>query len=153
LPWKEQAILGASLIVAAIVLDRISHSHLITLALVAISMFSTLRYAYFRITQTWDGITSSAHLDQWDTIFVLVLLFAEFYAFITLALGYFQTLRPLRRRPLPLAGDPQTWPTVDVFVPTYNEPLSVVRTTVFGALALDYPSDKLRVFVLDDGRR
>jgi cellulose synthase (UDP-forming) len=153
LPWKEQAILGASLIGAAILLDRISTSHLITLALIAISMFSTLRYGYFRVTQTWDGITSSRHLYQWDTIFVVVLLFAEFYAFITLALGYFQTLRPLRRRPVPLAGDPQTWPTVDVFVPTYNEPLSVVRTTVFGALALDYPVDKIKVFVLDDGRR
>jgi cellulose synthase (UDP-forming) len=153
LPWREQAILGGGLIAAALLLDRISHSHVVTLGLIAISLFSTLRYGCFRVTQTWEGITSSGHLYQWDTIFVLVLLLAEFYAFVTLALGYFQTLRPLKRRPVPLAGDPHTWPTVDVFVPTYNEPLSVVRATVLGALALDYPADKIKVFVLDDGRR
>ena len=44
-------------------------------------------------------------------------------------------------------------PTVDVFIPTYNEPLDVLERTIVGALALDYPKDKLRVYVLDDGRR
>ncbi|WP_085026594.1 glycosyltransferase [Ensifer aridi] len=44
-------------------------------------------------------------------------------------------------------------PTVDVFIPTYNEPLDVLERTIVGALALDYPKDKLKVYVLDDGRR
>src|SRR5439155_8787402 len=86
-------------------------------------------------------------------VFVLVLIVAEFYAFVTLFLGYFQTVRPLRRRPLPLPSDPRTWPTVDVFIPTYDEALNVVRATILGALEMEYPPDKLRVFVLDDGRR
>jgi cellulose synthase (UDP-forming) len=42
---------------------------------------------------------------------------------------------------------------VDVFIPTYNEPLEVVRPTVLAALALDWPADKLRVYILDDGKR
>src|SRR5207237_10276190 len=130
-----------------------SRARLVTMALMAMSVFSSFRYGYFRVIQTWYGVTSAGHVHQWDTVFVLLLLFAEFYAFATLALGYFQTLRPLRRPPVPLTGNPNSWPTVDVFIPTYNESLSVVRATVLGALALDYPSTKIRVFVLDDGRR
>src|SRR5260370_32954529 len=68
-------------------------------------------------------------------------------------LGYFQTLRPLKRPPLPLDGDPADWPHVEVLVPTYNEPLHVVRATVIGAKAMDYPAEKMRVLLLDDGRR
>jgi cellulose synthase (UDP-forming) len=82
-----------------------------------------------------------------------MLLAAEFFAFSTLILGYFQTLRPLKRPPLPLEGNSATWPTVDVLVPTYNEPLHVVRGTVLAAMAMQYPRGKMRVLLLDDGRR
>jgi cellulose synthase (UDP-forming) len=44
-------------------------------------------------------------------------------------------------------------PTVDVFIPTYNEPLSVLERTIVGALGLKYPKEKLKIYVLDDGRR
>jgi cellulose synthase (UDP-forming) len=153
LGWREQAIAGGVLIAAAAAISSASDSPTVTLALMIVSLFSTLRYAFWRVTQTWDGITSAGHLHQWDTVLVLLLLSAEFYAFATLALGYFQTLRPLRRRPLPLDADPREWPTVDVFIPTFNEPLRLVRSTVLGALALDYPADRLRIVVLDDGGR
>jgi len=152
LEWKEQTILGVVLIFLAILLNA-SRSGTVTIALMAISTFCTLRYGYWRVIRTWEGITSFGHQRQWDTVFVLLLLFAEIYAFATLVLGYFQTLRPLRRRPLPLSNDVRQWPSVDVFIPTYNEPLSVVRATVFASLAIDYPQDKLNVFILDDGRR
>jgi len=152
LEWKEQTILGGVLIVWAIVLNS-SRSGAVTVSLMAISAFCTLRYGYWRVMRTWEGITSFGHQHRWDTVFVLLLLFAELYAFATLLLGYFQTLRPLRRRPLPLTGDVRQWPSVDVLIPTYNEPLSVVRATVVASLAMDYPEDKMRVFILDDGRR
>jgi cellulose synthase (UDP-forming) len=42
-------------------------------------------------------------------------------------------------------------PTVDVFIPTYNEPIEVLEKTITGALCLDYPN--VKVWVLDDGRR
>ncbi len=53
----------------------------------------------------------------------------------------------------PFARRAQSWPTVDVFIPTYNEPLSVVRPTVLAAMALDWPADRFKVYLLDDGRR
>ena len=48
------------------------------------------------------------------------------------------------------ARDAADLPTVDVFIPTYNEPLDVLERTIVGALALDYPKDKLKIYVLDD---
>jgi cellulose synthase (UDP-forming) len=153
LAWQEQAIFGALLMLLGIYLNTCSRSISVTMILMTISVFSTLRYGYWRVIQTWEGITSAGHIYQWDTIFVLLLLSAEFFAFSTLILGYFQTLRPLNRQPQPLTGNPANWPTVDVLVPTYNEPLHVVQATVIAARALNYPPDKMRVVLLDDGGR
>jgi len=153
LTWEEQAITGGALIVLALVLNGISRSITVTMLLMTFSVFSTLRYGYWRVIQTWEGVTSAGHIHRWDTVFVLLLLVAEFFAFSTLLLGYFQTLRPLKRPPLPLSGHPADWPTVDVLIPTYNEPLHVVQGTVLAAMAMNYPPDKLRVLLLDDGRR
>jgi cellulose synthase (UDP-forming) len=43
------------------------------------------------------------------------------------------------------------WPTVDVFITCYNEPVEIVEQTTKAALAMDYPTTKLCVYVLDDG--
>ncbi len=40
--------------------------------------------------------------------------------------------------------------TVDVYIPTYNEPPDLLRGTISAALALDYPHE---TYVLDDGNR
>ncbi|WP_430682700.1 glycosyltransferase [Leptolyngbya sp. AN02str] len=42
-------------------------------------------------------------------------------------------------------------PTVDVLIPTYNEPEFIVRRTVIGCQALNYPTKQ--VYVLDDTQR
>ncbi|MCK1493318.1 glycosyltransferase [Bradyrhizobium sp. 180] len=42
-------------------------------------------------------------------------------------------------------------PLVDIFITTYNERLEVLERTIVGAKAVHFP--RLRVFVLDDGRR
>jgi cellulose synthase/poly-beta-1,6-N-acetylglucosamine synthase-like glycosyltransferase len=45
------------------------------------------------------------------------------------------------------------YPTVEVFIVTYNEPLSVLEPTIIACVNMDYPGEKLRVMVLDDGKR
>jgi cellulose synthase (UDP-forming) len=45
----------------------------------------------------------------------------------------------------------ESLPSVDVYIPTYDEQLEVLEKTITGALCLDYPNAK--VWVLDDGRR
>ena len=44
-------------------------------------------------------------------------------------------------------------PTVDVFVPTYSENAEILERTIRAALALDYPRDRLKIWLLDDGKR
>jgi cellulose synthase (UDP-forming) len=48
---------------------------------------------------------------------------------------------------------PDALPPVDVWIATYNEEWPILEKTVVGALNLDYPKYKLRIYVLDDGRR
>lgn len=42
-------------------------------------------------------------------------------------------------------------PSVDIYIPTYDESMEVLEKTLTGALCLDYPNYK--TWVLDDGRR
>lgn len=46
---------------------------------------------------------------------------------------------------------PSQLPVVDIYIPTYNEPMDVLEKTITGTLCLDYPN--FLVWVLDDGRR
>ncbi len=67
-------------------------------------------------------------------------------------LGYFQVVWPLNRQPVPLPKDMSLWPSVDL-VPTYNEDLNVVKNTIYASLGIDWPKDKLNIWILDDGGR
>ncbi|NEO83779.1 MAG: glycosyltransferase [Spirulina sp. SIO3F2] len=49
--------------------------------------------------------------------------------------------------------DGQYQPTVDVLIPTYNEPPEVLRRTIIGCQAMDYPEAKKAIYLLDDKRR
>jgi cellulose synthase catalytic subunit (UDP-forming) len=152
--WSEQAVLGILTIGLTLALNSVSDSEVITLALMFASMLATARYAYWRYVTTVQIVTDPSHHVAWiDLTFMVILLSAETYAWVVLYLGYIQSARPLHRPPVPLPRDFEQWPHVDVLIPTYNEPLAVVRSTAFAALNIDYPADKLHVYVLDDGRR
>ncbi|MEA0983651.1 glycosyltransferase, partial [Salmonella enterica] len=84
---------------------------------------------------------------------VLILLFSETSPWIVLVLGYFQVVGPLNRQPVPLPKEMSQWPTVDIFVPTYNEDLTVVKNTIYASLGIDWPNDTLNSCILDDGGR
>jgi cellulose synthase (UDP-forming) len=126
---------------------RLLPGRYVTQMLIVLSLVASSRYLYWRLTET-------IAFDNWVSGFFGVGLFlAELYAWLVLVLGYFQTAWPLGRKPAPMNPDSSTWPSVDIYIPTYNEPLKVVRTTVFAAMAIDWPKDKINVYVLDDGRR
>ncbi len=152
--WPQQAVCGLLTLLMALALARSSDSYLVTLTLMMMSMFCTFRYGYWRISTTIQFFRDPAnHWGLIDAFFIFCLLLAESYAFVILFLGYFQTIWPLRRAPIVLPDDEEEWPHVDVLIPTYNEPLEVVRYTSLGALNMDWPADKLHVYILDDGRR
>ncbi|PHK93650.1 cellulose synthase catalytic subunit (UDP-forming) [Pseudoroseomonas rhizosphaerae] len=144
-PMEQLALAGAGLLIFLAV-SRVPGRGAMFF-LMALSSLMSLRYLYWRLTETLDygGFIG--------TFLGTGLLLAEIYAVIALLLSYFQQLWPLERRPVPLPPDPAEWPVVDVFIPSYNEPLEVVRPAVFGAMAMDWPREKLNVYILDDGRR
>jgi cellulose synthase (UDP-forming) len=115
--------------------------------MVMFSISATSRYVFWRIAYTINTDSTT------DLIFALMLVGAEIYAWIVLLLGYLQTAWPLKRKPVILPEDTSTWPTVDLFIPSYNEDLAVVKPTVLAALGIDWPRDKLNIVILDDGRR
>lgn len=142
----EQALLGLLLWAVALLIRRASGLS-ISLLLIMLSLYASTRYLWWRIVYTlkWD--------DPLDLAWGLLLLSAEAYTWLMLLLGYFQSARPLKREPVALPADSRDWPCVDIYIPTYNEPMSVVMPTVVAALALDWPRHKFSVYVLDDGRR
>src|ERR1700728_218940 len=154
LTWPQQILLGILTVALVIWLDRSSSSYLITLTLLLVSIFSTFRYGYWRYATTIRFLFAPGSLSsKLDAFFIALLLFAETYAFVILFLGYLQTLWPLRRTPVPLPDNPAEWPAIDLLIPTYNEPLSVVKYTALAAMNIDWPADKLNVYILDDGKR
>ena len=118
-----------------------------TVLLISISLLATSRYMYWRVTMT---LGSASGLEGWLAIGLLV---AEVYTWVVLLLGYLQNVQPLRRPLAALPARRADWPSVDVFIPTYNEPLAVVKPALLAALQLDWPADRLTVYLLDDGRR
>jgi cellulose synthase (UDP-forming) len=146
LELREQVNLSGMLFVVALIVARSRH-RASTLMLMVIATTMSARYLAWRV-----GATMSVE-SSLDLLLSAALLFAELYAFLVLVLGYFQISRPIARKPLALPADVRDWPAVDVLIPTFNEPLEVVRATILAAQALDWPQDKLHIFVLDDGNR
>ncbi|WP_437889369.1 UDP-forming cellulose synthase catalytic subunit [Phytobacter sp. V91] len=119
----------------------------VSIIMVVMSVLLSTRYMYFRLTQT-------LHFNsEIETILGMGLFLAEVYVWVMLLLSYLQTMWPLKREIVPLPDDMSKWPTVDVYIPTYNEPLDVVRDTVLAAQCIDYPRDKMNIYLLDDGKR
>ena len=144
--FASQCFFAGGCFVAALILRK-QAGRLAAVLLIGLSLTASLRYMYWRLTSTLG-------FETWlDSIFGYGLLAAELYALVVLILGYLQTAWPLRRKPALMDAPPSEWPTVDVFIPSYNETLDIVKLTIFAAQAIDWPRDKLRVHVLDDGRR
>lgn len=143
LPTVVQFYVGAIAIVAIAVVGRRLPQY--RLAVLIASATMSARYLYWRLTETINFASPAA-------IFVSCLLMAaELYAVLVLLLGFFQSVETIERDPLPLPDDPGQWPSIDVYVPSFNESVDVLLPTLIGCKAMDYPRKK--VYLLDDGRR
>ncbi|OAP36476.1 Curdlan synthase [Sinorhizobium glycinis] len=115
-----------------------------------------LRYMLWRFTETVLPYPNDGANFYWVwLVFIVELLaFSEVVLFLILMSRHIDRSAEADQRASAFFAQPDSkLPSVDVFIPTYNEPLDVLERTIVGALALDYPKDKLTVYVLDDGRR
>lgn len=111
--------------------------------ILAVTLLLYVRYLLWRgvytlNTEDWAALTVSA-----------IVYLAEAYGLVQLMFFTFQAWKPIERQSPPL----HRHPTVDVLVTVVNEPLDILRRTLVGCVSQDYPADKYKVYVLDDGAR
>ncbi|WAJ28799.1 UDP-forming cellulose synthase catalytic subunit [Antarcticirhabdus aurantiaca] len=148
LPVSLQAQLFAVLFVLGVmvVLKVFDLGGVWRLVALALGTSIVLRYVYWRTTSTLPPVNQ---LENFIPGFLLYL--AEMYSVFMLALSLFVVAAPVPPRPsrgLPADLRP---PTVDVFIPSYNEPPKLLANTIASALAMNYPADRFTVWLLDDG--
>jgi cellulose synthase (UDP-forming) len=128
------------------------------LRLVIIGILSAfwVRYMLWRFFSTTLPIPMPTGLGLWIwfCFFIEIMTTIESFIFYvtlmrhtdrkTQADNYEKALRNLPAEQLPV---------VDVFLPTYNEGIEVMERSILGCLHIDWPKDKLKVWVLDDGNR
>ena len=118
------------------------------LMVMLLAAFISVRYHAWRIFYTLPSVSSPGFVPG------LLVYLAEVLTFVSFLLGLFVNIRPapsrmaaIRLPPLP----PERVPTVDVYVPTYNEEPELLRTTLLATIQIDYPAGRHTVYLLDDG--
>ncbi|MEB2309844.1 MAG: glycosyltransferase [Candidatus Brocadiaceae bacterium] len=96
-----------------------------------------LYYLIYRIRYT---------INPESLILSLSFFYAEAHGFLALFLFFFQIWQPAQRK----APPPNFGLTVDVYIPTYNEDISILRKTALGCVNMRYPHT---TYILDDGNR
>ncbi len=106
----------------------------------------------------WRSLSTLNLSSTIEALFSLLVFFNEVIACFSFFLGKTQSIlstdqqRRQEADQLSQAILNRTYlPSVDVLIPTYNEPEFVVRRTAVGCLAMDYPNKQ--VYILDDTRR
>jgi len=111
-----------------------------------LGLFLSSVYIFWRIFYTLPDIRT------FDFIFAFMLIFFE-----TIALGQNFVLRMLfSRHESVLVERTHPFiekPLVDIIISTYNEPEDILKRTIVGCLNIDYPEDKLKIYMGDDGNR
>lgn len=134
-------LLGAMTIIKLLRLDGNWRLLLLTFGTIIV-----LRYAFWRTTSTLPPI------EQWgDFIPGFILYLCEMYCILMLFLSLFVVIRPMPRHVSMRLPKDEPVPTVDVFIPTYNEDYELLAGTLAAARSLDYPEDRFTVWLLDDG--
>lgn len=117
---------------------------------VGILLMLTIRYI------VWRSLSTLNLSNPVNGTFSLGLFFLEM---LMLSSGLIQMFLMLNLKQRPWEADEKAvavqqgtfTPSVDILVPTYNEPLFILRRTIIGCQALEYPHKT--IYLLDDTRR
>ena len=107
----------------------------------AFLLFLSEAYALHSITIAWSHPTVTSILHLIGVVWITGVL----------SLGIANQFWPRDNRVAPpRAAD---LPEVAAVIPTYGEPIEVLEPVVQSLVALDYPTEKLRIYITDDGHR
>jgi cellulose synthase (UDP-forming) len=142
---QAQLIAGLAVLAMMMVLKLVRPHGIWRLIALAFGTAIVMRYVYWRSTGTLPPLNQPENF-----IPGFLLYLAEMYSVMMLGLSLFVVASPLRPRPAkPVSAD--RLPTVDVFIPTYNEDAGLLANTMAAAKGMDYPADRVKVWLLDDG--
>ena len=147
LSLSGQFIVGFGSVLALLICKRITHftKPPLRFLFVLLSVFVNIRYLIWRTTET---LIYESLFDFAGTILIYL---AEIHAVAIHFLSIFVNIWPQETKVMPLPEETSRYPSVDVFIPTYNEPHEIVKITAAAARHIDYPQDRLTVHILDDG--
>jgi len=140
-----QAMLGVVAVLLVMILKPFTTNIAARMALVGVASVVVLRYWFWRVTATLPEPELSASF-----VFAVLLLVVETYSILVFFLGGFITADPLERG-LPPKVELENLPTVDILVPSYNEPVEMLSITLSAAKNMVYPASRRRVVLCDDG--
>lgn len=134
------------LIVALLLFLRVlPHRGLMRILFVGLAVFVVLRYL------NWRTFYTLGYHDVLSFAGAIALYLAEVYGIVMFLISIFVNIRPIQREPVPLPDNPDALPSVDVFIPTYNEEVDLVKITLVAATEMRYPAHKRNIYLLDDG--
>lgn len=92
----------------------------------------------------------------WVLLYAIILWVCEVISNLTAYITIiFRMLPPKKELKMDLHQVLDTWqvPDVDVLIATHNEDRDLLEKTVNGATYMNYPKDKLHIYICDDGNR
>ncbi|EJN10291.1 UDP-forming cellulose synthase catalytic subunit [Herbaspirillum sp. YR522] len=141
-----QGVMAGSAVALMLLMRSFGYVRRLRVFFLLVSSFLLLRYLWWRTFNTlaYDNVA--------DFVFMAMLYLAEVYGISVALLSFFVNVHPLKRDPVPLDLRPGKLLTVDVLIPTYNEPTELLEITLRAALDMRYPqASHVRVYLLDDG--
>jgi cellulose synthase (UDP-forming) len=140
-----QALIGVTGLSAIFLLRSFVNSRIWRLTMLGIASIIVMRYWFWRLFDTLP-----APDDHLSFAAAAVLFAVETYLIGVFFLSCFIVSDPVdHRRPSPMKV--RDLPTVDVLIPSYNEPLDLLAVTLAAARNMSYPSPLLNVVLCDDG--
>jgi cellulose synthase (UDP-forming) len=138
--------LGVFAVVAVAALKPFANRHILArFLLLAIASAVVMRYWFWRVSETLPAPENPVSYT------IAIALFAvETYAIFVFFISSFITADPVNRT-LPPKVAAADLPTVDILVPSYNEPTEMLAVTLSAAKNMHYPPLKRTVVLCDDG--
>ncbi|MCJ2054086.1 UDP-forming cellulose synthase catalytic subunit [Methylobacterium sp. J-070] len=144
-PTAQLALCGAAgggMVVLWLLFPRRGLARMLFLAL---GTTVVIRYVYWRLTGTLPALDDPVSFGLG-----VVLALAELYCVLILTVSLIINVEPLARGAAPTLPEAEL-PTVDIFIPSYNESVEILGVTLAAARNLDYPAGRACVWLLDDG--
>jgi len=142
---QAQFTLGLVVLMVMTVIRKLRLTGIWRTTFLALGITLITRYVYWRTTATLPPMH-----DFINFVPGFLLYLAEMYCVMMFFISMFVIADPVERKAPPAVPEDRL-PSVDVYIPTYNEPSDLLAATVAAATQMDYPADKLNIYLLDDG--